>query len=173
MKTTVVISLVSFFIGLTYSSVSSANSIIAHPEFIVIDETRHQRINDMNGRTGFLEISGALVTSPCSLLTNDISLPSSSIRSFAEGDRRYPIELKLIGCGDGAEFLSPIAATIDSKMITGSQLFAVTGRETGVGPVQALLVGGVNNITYYLSAYQKNKNATSPDMTMALKLTYQ
>ncbi|PLS41435.1 pilus-assembly fibrillin subunit [Carnobacterium maltaromaticum] len=174
MKTTVVMSLVSTLIGLTYGSASSANSILAHPEYVVMDETRHQRINDMNGRTGLLEVSGALVTSPCTLLTNEISLPSSSVRSFGLGDRRYPLELKLVGCGDGAEFLSPIAATIDSKMITNSQLFAVTGKETGVGPVQARLVGGDNHITYYLSGYQQNKNLTSPDdMTMALKLTYQ
>ncbi|MGR5283455.1 pilus-assembly fibrillin subunit [Photobacterium damselae] len=173
MKTTVVISLVNILIGLTYSSVSYANSIHAHPEYVVIDETRHQRINDMNGRTGLLEVSGALVTSPCSLLTNDISLPSSSSRFFGLGDSRYPLEFKLVGCGDGAEFLSPIAATIDSKMFTNTQLFSVTGRETGVGPVQVLLTGGENNITYYLSGYQQNKNLTFPDMTMALKLTYQ
>lgn len=173
MKTTLVMCLVSIAIALPYSSIGYASSILAHPEYVLVDETRHQRINDMNGRTGFLEVNGALVTSPCTLLTNEISLPSSTVQTFARGDNRYPLNLKLVGCGDGAEFLSPIAATIDSKMLTDSQLFSVTGMETGVGPVQALLVGGDNLITYYLSGYQQDKNLISPDMTMALKLTYQ
>ena len=168
-----VVLLIIMFIGLTYSSMSSASSVLTHPEYVVIDEARHQWINARNGRTGLLEVSGALFTSPCTLLNNEILLPFSINRHFTLEDRRYPLKLKLVGCGDGTVFSSPITATIDSKMVSQSQLLSVTGRETGVGPMQAILIGGDNYLTYYLSRYQQNENRSSSSITMALKLTYQ
>lgn len=124
------------------------------------DEARHQWVNEHNGRTGMLTVSGALLSSPCTLETNEVELP---LPEQKEGIMtRYALKLNLLGCGDGGAVTSAASvAGRDSMMVMQSAL--LTGVEDGVlQPKQrmvstgrAVVYGGANQFTYWLSEAQK------------------
>ncbi len=43
--------------------------------FYLADESRHVISNEHHGRMGELEVRGALLSSPCTLITNELELP--------------------------------------------------------------------------------------------------
>ncbi|MBA0959776.1 nuclease PIN, partial [Escherichia coli] len=51
--------------GYIVNNVLYANERVKQEEFLHVDETRHQWVNERNGRTGMLVVSGALLSSPC------------------------------------------------------------------------------------------------------------
>lgn len=127
---------------------------------LMADESRHQWVNEHNGRTGILAVSGALLSSPCTLETNEVELP---LPEQKEGIMtRYALKLNLLGCGDGGAVTSAASvAGRDSMMVMQSAL--LTGVEDGVlQPEQqmvstgrAVVYGGANQFTYWLSEAQQ------------------
>ncbi|HAX9692283.1 TPA: nuclease PIN, partial [Escherichia coli] len=107
-----------------------------------------------------LTVSGALLSSPCTLETNEVELP---LQKSTEGIMtRYALKLNLLGCGDGGAVTSAgLVAGRDSMMVMQSAL--LTGVEDGVlQPEQrmvstgrAVVYGGANQFTYWLSESQQ------------------
>ncbi|EEE1598523.1 nuclease PIN [Salmonella enterica] len=174
------------------SAVLHAGELLTRDRFFVADETRHEWVNEHNGRTGLLEVRGALVASPCLLETNEMVLPLTSETSGLHD--RYPMALNLRGCGYGDELTSvetPAART--TVMVVYSALLA--GKEGGVlqpeqrvlGTGRAVLHGGSGKLTWYLSDVQRQmltlqKNTPDvftgghlylPDAVLRLRLDYE
>ena len=66
-RTTTGIFLVALLVSCSMNSVLRADELVMRDNFFVADETRHQWVNERNGRTGMLTVSGALLSSPCTL----------------------------------------------------------------------------------------------------------
>ncbi|ELC5340108.1 nuclease PIN [Salmonella enterica] len=141
------------------SSVLWADELVMRDNFFVADEKRHQWVNERNGRTGMLMVSGALLSSPCTLETNELELP---LPQQKEGMMtRHALKLNLLGCGDGGEVTSATSvAGRESMMVMQSAL--LTGVEGGVlqpdqrmvSAGRAVVYGGTNQFTYWLSEAQ-------------------
>lgn len=159
-RTTTRICLAVLLVGCSMNSVLQADELIMRDNFFVADETRHQWINERNGRTGMLLVSGALLSSPCSLETNEVVLP---LPEQKEGIMtRYMLKLNLLGCGDGGAVTSAgSTAGRDGMMVMQSALLTgVEGRllqpeQRMVSTGRAVVYGGANQFTYYLSETQQ------------------
>lgn len=159
-RTTTGLCLAALLVSCSMNSVLRADELVMRDNFFVADETRHQWVNEHNGRTGMLTVSGALLSSPCTLETNEVELPLPEQR---EGIMtRYALKLNLLGCGDGGAVTSATSvAGRDSMMVMQSAL--LTGVEDGVlQPEQrmvstgrAVVYGGANQFTYWLSEAQQ------------------
>ncbi|HCU0389670.1 TPA: nuclease PIN [Escherichia coli] len=159
-RTTTGICLAALLVSCSMNSVLRADELVMRDNFFVADEIRHQWVNEHNGRTGMLTVSGALLSSPCTLETNEVELP---LQKSTEGIMtRYVLKLNLLGCGDGGAVTSATSvAGRDSMMVMQSAL--LTGVEDGVlQPEQrmvstgrAVVYGGSNQFIYYLSEAQQ------------------
>lgn len=159
-RTTTGICLAALLVSCIMNSVLQADELVMRDNFFVADEARHQWVNDQNGRTGMLAVSGALLSSPCTLETNEVELP---LQKRTEGIiTRYALKLNLQGCGDGgAVTLVGSVAGRESMMVMQSAL--LTGVEDGVlQPEQrmisvghAVVYGGANQFTYWLNEAQQ------------------
>lgn len=160
-RTTTGLCLAALLVSCSMNSVLRADELVMWDDFFVADETRHQRVNERNGRTGMLTVRGALLSSPCTLETNEVELP---LQKSTEGIMtRYALKLNLLGCGDGGAVTSAgSVAGRDSMMVMQSAL--LTGVE-GSGLLQpdqrmvstgrAVVYGGANQFTYWLSEAQQ------------------
>ncbi|MFO6426154.1 pilus-assembly fibrillin subunit [Escherichia coli] len=54
------------------NSVLRADELVMRITFLWQMKTCHQWVNEHNGRTGMLTVSGALLSSPCTLETNEV-----------------------------------------------------------------------------------------------------
>lgn len=79
-RTTTGIFLAALLVSCSMNSVLRADELVMRDNFFVADETRHQWVNEHNGRTGMLTVSGALLSSPCTLETNEVELPLQKAR---------------------------------------------------------------------------------------------
>ncbi|EPH4539862.1 pilus-assembly fibrillin subunit [Escherichia coli] len=159
-RTTTGLCLAALLVSCSMNSVLRADELVMRDDFFVADETRHQWVNERNGRTGMLTVRGALLSSPCTLETNEVELP---LQKSTEGIMtRYALKLNLLGCGDGGAVTSAASvAGRDSMMVMQSAL--LTGVEDGVlQPEQrmvstgrAVVYGGANQFTYWLSEAQQ------------------
>lgn len=158
-RTTTGICLAALLVSCCMNSVLRADEIVPQNDFFVADESRHQWVNEHNGRTGQLLVRGALLSSPCILETNTVALPLPQKKEGMKA--RHVLALDLLGCGDGGEVTSASSpAGRDSMMVMQSAL--LTGVEGGVlQPEQrmvshgrAVVYGGANRFTYYLSDAQ-------------------
>lgn len=77
------------------NGISLADELLMRDNFFVADESRHQWVNEHNGRTGILNVKGVLVSSPCILDTTEIKFP------LQRDKRGYVFNLKVSGCGYG------------------------------------------------------------------------
>ncbi len=152
--------LAALLVSGSMNSVLRADDVVRRDEgLFVADESRHQWVTERNGRTGVLMVSGALVSSPCTLDTEEVALP---LERQVEGIQvRYALNLNLTGCGEGGSVVSAVSqAGRDSLMVMHHAL--LTGVEGGVlqpdqrmvSTGRALLRGGANRFTYYLSEPQ-------------------
>lgn len=128
-RTTTGLCLAALLVSCSMNSVLRADELVMRDNFFVADETRHQWVNEHNGRTGMLTVRGALLSSPCTLETNEVELP---LQKSTEGIMtRYALKLNLLGCGDGGAVTSATSvAGRDSMMVMQSAL--LTGVEDGV-----------------------------------------
>ncbi|EFN7977358.1 nuclease PIN [Escherichia coli] len=159
-RTTTGLCLAALLVSCSMNSVLRADELVMRDNFFVADETRHQWVNEHNGRTGMLTVSGALLSSPCSLETNEVVLP---LPEQKEGIMtRYMLKLNLLGCGDGGAVTSAgSTAGRESMMVMQSALLTgVEGRllqpdQRMVSTGRAVVYGGANQFTYYLSETQQ------------------
>ncbi|ELO4939519.1 nuclease PIN [Escherichia coli] len=159
-RTTTGLCLAALLVSCSMNSVLRAGELVMRDNFFVADEARHQWVNERNGRTGMLTVRGALLSSPCTLETNEVELP---LPKSTEGIMtRYALKLNLLGCGDGGAVTSATSvAGRDSMMVMQSAL--LTGVEDGVlQPEQrmvstgrAVVYGGANQLIYWLSEAQQ------------------
>ncbi|WP_053264017.1 pilus-assembly fibrillin subunit [Escherichia coli] len=159
-RTTTGLCLAALLVSCSMNSVLQADELIIKDDYFIADETRHQWINEHNGRTCILLVSGALLSSPCTLETNEVMLP---LPEQKEGIMtRYMLKLNLLGCGEGGSLTySDSPGGRESMMVVQSAL--LTGVEGGglqpgqrmVSTGRAIVYGGANQFTYYLSEAQQ------------------
>ncbi|HCM1965162.1 TPA: nuclease PIN [Salmonella enterica subsp. salamae serovar 56:l,v:z39] len=136
-----------------------AGELLTRHSFFVADESRHQWINEHNGRTGVLEVRGALLTSPCTLATNEYPLPATTVSQSGSG--AFPLRLDLTGCGDGGDLTSAqtsagrTSVTVAySALLAGMEGGVLQPRQRMLGTGRAQLHGGSSQMTWYLSPAQ-------------------
>ncbi|WEY65517.1 pilus-assembly fibrillin subunit [Escherichia coli] len=78
------------------NGVSQADELLTRDDFFVADESRHQWVNEHNGRTGALNVKGALVSSPCQLDTNEVQISERKKRRDIQ-----KVKVNMSGCGYG------------------------------------------------------------------------
>ncbi|EBN7971166.1 nuclease PIN [Salmonella enterica] len=139
---------------------AQAEELLTRHSFFVADESRHQWINEHNGRTGVLEVRGMLLTSPCTLVTNEYPRPVSA--ASQNGSRLFPLRLDLTGCGDGDDLTSaqtPAGRTsvtvAYSALLSGMEGGVLQPRQRMLGTGRVQLHGGSSQITWYLSPAQR------------------
>ncbi|MEE7405840.1 pilus-assembly fibrillin subunit, partial [Escherichia coli :H14] len=150
----------ALLVSCSMNSVLRADELLMRDNFFVADETRHQWVNEHNGRTGMLIVRGALLSSPCTLETNEVELP---LQKSTEGIMtRYVLKLNLLGCGDGGAVTSATSvAGRDSMMVMQSALLTGVGdgvlqpEQRMVSTGRAVVYGGANQFTYWLSEAQQ------------------
>ncbi|EAX4319107.1 nuclease PIN [Salmonella enterica subsp. enterica serovar Richmond] len=152
-KVTIALSLIALVLSAAMNSVLYAGELLSRDEFYLADEEHY-------GRTGVLEVRGALLSSPCTLITNELKLP---LQGYDQGrSERYPLQVALTGCGDGEDVTSAFTpAGRSSVMVVYSAL--LSGMENGVlhpgqrmvGAGRATLHGGSSQMTWYLTEEQQ------------------
>lgn len=150
---------INIFLTVLISSYS-VNNILYASELAKQDiplrsnETRHQWINERNGRVGALMISGELLSSPCSLETNEIDLqhvtPPQGMLD------RYIFKLHLTGCGEEDE---QINARHDKAITTHTVLLFKNRGNThpdrwAPGNGKLVLRDGRNQFIFYMNKKQ-------------------
>ncbi|MBB8471303.1 hypothetical protein HEK73_023075 [Escherichia coli] len=99
-KATSYICLLALIVTFSMNYMLHAAELDLQDNISVVDESHHQWINERNGRTGILIVSGAVLSSPCTLKDNEIDLPSWG---EAENNKPYEITLLLSGCFNNAD----------------------------------------------------------------------
>ncbi|EFQ6911711.1 nuclease PIN [Escherichia coli] len=159
-RTTTGLCLAVLLVSCSMNSVLRADELVIKDDYFVADETRHQWINERNGRTGMLLVSGALLSSPCTLETNEVELP---LPEQKEGIMtRYVLKLNLLGCGDGGAVTSATSVAgrdsmmvMQSALLTGGEGWLLQPDQRMVSTGRAVVYGGANQFTYYLSETQQ------------------
>ncbi|GDT40112.1 fimbrial protein PapJ [Escherichia coli] len=100
-RTTTGLCLAALLVSCSMNSVLRADELLMRDNFFVADETRHLWVNEHNGRTGMLTVSGALLSSPCTLETNEVELPLPDQKEGIMTRYALKLKLNLLGCGDG------------------------------------------------------------------------
>lgn len=117
--------------------------------------TNHTQWENDSGRfIGGLAVRGTLLSSPCTLETNEVVLPASSSSTAT----RYLLKLNLVGCGEGEEAINMSSAvSVFAALGLRSALFSDEG---AVGEHQLQeqswmkLKSGANQLTYILNEQQ-------------------
>lgn len=136
--------------AVSISSAARAAEVQSQKIIFIPDESNHQQVNERNGQVGFLAVSGTLVTSPCTLKTQE-----TSWTPVVGGV--VPVNLTLTGCGEGGVTSEDNAAPIHvirSALLKDS----VDGEEPMYPELQlpeeaVALRPGDNQLTYKLSQH--------------------
>ncbi len=115
-KTTAALYLIALSLSGFIHTFLQAEELGTYDDVFVADESRHSWVNERGGRTGNLAVRGALLSSTCTLMTNEVSLSSHTAAA------RTPLKLRLVGCGDGGTFNSgkrEVAMTVSGSLVTG------------------------------------------------------
>ncbi|BET81264.1 Type 1 fimbrial protein [Edwardsiella anguillarum] len=159
-KVTIALAAVAMLLTLSMNRVLHADEVVTHNDFFIPDESRHQWINEQNGRTGELIVYGALLSSPCVLATHEVILPLNRV---AQGlTERYPLVLNLLGCGEGGGVVSAgSVAGVNSTLVLHSALLsgddgnAWSPELQTIGKGRIWMHGGANQLTYFLTITQR------------------
>lgn len=159
-KVTMTLGLTALVLSAAMNSVLHAGELLARDEFYLADESRHAISNEQHGRTGMLEVRGALLSSPCTLLTNELALPLS--HEMQRGVKRYPLQVALTGCGDGDDLTSASTPAgrssvlvVYSALLNGVEGGVLHPAQRMVGAGRATLRGGSSLMTWYLTDAQQ------------------
>ncbi|EFD0337402.1 TPA: protein papJ, partial [Escherichia coli] len=98
-KTTAVLYLIALSLSGFIHTFLRAEERGIYDDVFTADELHHYRINERGGRTGSLAVSGALLSSPCTLVSNEVPLSLRPENHSASAGA--PLMLRLAGCGDG------------------------------------------------------------------------
>lgn len=150
-KVTIALGLMALVLSVAMNNVLHAGDVSEQDKFYLADE--HP------GHTGKMSVRGALLSSPCTLITNELKMP---FQNESQGrTARYPLQIMLTGCGDGEDVTSVFSpAGRSSVMVVYSALLG--GVEGGVlhpnqrmlGVGRATLHGGSSAMTWYLTESQ-------------------
>lgn len=165
-RTTMGLCLVAQLISCSMNSVLWADELVMQENFFVADESSHQWVNEHNGRTGLLLVSGALLSSPCTLETNEVELPL--LEQTNRFVTHYALKLNLQGCGDGGVVTSATSVAgrdsmmvMQSALLTGVASSSLQPSQRIVSTGRAVVYGGSNQFTYWLSEEQQQALAGS------------
>ncbi|EHS0425052.1 nuclease PIN [Escherichia coli] len=157
-RTTTGLCLAALLVSCSMNSVLRADELVMRDNFFVADETRHQWVNEHNGRTGMLTVSGALLSSPCTLETNEVELP---LHKLTEGlITRYAVKLNLLGCGDGGDVTSAPSVIGRGNMMVMQSAILYNRKEGGkaeqvlLSNGKVILDNGRNQLVFYMSKNQ-------------------
>ncbi|ELY3087349.1 nuclease PIN [Klebsiella aerogenes] len=176
-KTTAGICLAAMLISCGMNCQLLADELLPRDEHFMADETRHQWVNERDGRTGVLMVSGSLLSSPCTLETNDISLPLPEETSG--GQARYAMTLRLTGCGEGGRVIT-VSSQVGRNSIQVTRSALLIGVKDGIlqaeqhllGKGKAVFYGGANQMTYYLNKAQHQAITKSQVLAHVQKKAY-
>ena len=142
------------------NGVSQADELLTRDDFFVADESRHQWVTEHNGRTGALNVKGALVSSPCILDTPEVNFPLQKDKG------RYVLNLKVSRCGDGHSDIPERQSTEHGNIVVKQSAVLKTGKDQILlsawrngGLSRKNLQHGDNHITYYINEAQYQKIA--------------
>ncbi|EDT6741840.1 nuclease PIN [Salmonella enterica subsp. enterica] len=159
-KMTITPGLTALILSTAMNSVLHAGELLTRDDFYLADESRHVISNEHHGRTGMLEVRGALLSSPCTLITNELELPLA--REPGVGVSRYPLQLALTGCGDGDDVTSASTSVgrssvmvVYSALLSGTEGGVLHPAQRMVGAGRAILRGGSSKMTWYLTEAQQ------------------
>ncbi|EGM2345302.1 nuclease PIN [Salmonella enterica] len=158
-KTTTGLIVAALLVSGSMNRVLRADELIRRDDVVVADESRHGWLTERGGRTGQMRISGGLLSSPCTLETNELPLPMEERLSG------YTLRLELNGCGEGEEIVS---AGYRGKVVMrrvqlrgpGEKVFRWSPRRT---EKQVVLYDGWNQLTYHLYRVRQRLLAGDPD----------
>lgn len=157
-KTTMGVCLAALIVSCSMNSGLQAGELLIRDNFFIADDARHQSVNELNDHTGRLIVSGALLSSPCNLDTNEVTLS----RQAGKATSHYILRLNLVECGYGGRITSSISpAGRDDTMVVDSTLIAEGGNGSRYPDLQVLskgkriLYSGMNQLTYYLNDSQQ------------------
>ncbi|EJZ2266271.1 nuclease PIN [Escherichia albertii] len=180
-RTTTGLCLAALLVSSSMSSVLQAGELVMRDDFFVADENRHQWVNENNGRTGTLNVKGALVSSPCILETPEIKLP------LQENNGKYVLNIKLSHCGDGLSKTSEQETQVSYNVYVKQHIIlkewendVPLSEHKGYGRIREVLRNGDNRLVYFMNKEQYEKisdaqsegalNAMSSDKTTSLQL---
>ncbi|WNK06503.1 pilus-assembly fibrillin subunit [Escherichia coli] len=149
--------------------ISQADELLMRDNFFVADETRHQWVNEHNGRTGALNIKGALVSSPCQLDTNEVQF---SERKKRRGIQEVKINMSGCGYGNVPESFSELNRKLYvNTSITMSDLLR---RECYLPSKRKFLSDGENQLIFYLKCgtHIRNPEKTGRETNALIRMSY-
>ncbi|MEC9839858.1 pilus-assembly fibrillin subunit [Escherichia coli] len=154
-KATSYICLLAFTVTFSMNYMLHADELDLQDNISVVDESHHQWINERNGRTGILIVSGAVLSSPCTLKNNEIDLPSWG---EAENNKHYEITLLLSGCFNNADYSNDgiILEKIELNNLHEKRLYL---NDRLVDNNQIVLREGDNKLTFYFTSALKQLRA--------------
>ncbi|EAO6410009.1 nuclease PIN [Salmonella enterica] len=159
-KVTITLGLTALILSTAMNGALHAGELLTRDDFYLADESQHVISNEHHGRTGMLVVRGALLSSPCTLITNELELPLS--REPGSGVSRYPLQLALTGCGDGDDVTSastPVGRSsvmvVYSALLSGAEGGVLHPGQRMVGAGRATLRGGASQMTWYLTEAQQ------------------
>lgn len=118
-KTTAVLYLIALSLSGFIHTFLRAEERGIYDDVFTADELHHYRINE-RGDAPEAAVSGALLSSPCTLVSNEVPLSLRPENHSASAGA--PLMLRLAGCGDGGA-LQPgkrgVAMTVSGSLVTG------------------------------------------------------
>lgn len=151
---------------------------------------------EQKSQSGELIVQGALISSPCTLATNELQLPSLQDMGLL---RRWPLSLTLVGCGEGGNILADEThAGRRATLWTRSILLGLPYNSNATGlhvgrssslwldrsvvkePVRSLpgtrrvvLRGGVDQLTWYLYDEDIRQLGATRNRLLRLRMDYE
>lgn len=109
-----------------------------------------------SARTGMLIVSGALLSSPCILESNDVDLPLQ--KQVIAGREYYSLKMGLVGCGVGGSAVTSVSSpgwensvmTIQSMLLNRDSLSSANI----IGSGRVIVHGGIKQLVYHLTGEQ-------------------
>ncbi|WP_097738859.1 pilus-assembly fibrillin subunit [Escherichia coli] len=165
-KRIIPLSMAALLVSCCMNHVLRAEELVFRDDFFLAKEPRHQWINEKNGRTGILKIQGALLISPCTLATNEVTLSESLHDTQA-------LKLKLIGCGGGDKLIDYISSdsfgaitlTESAQLIIDMNKYITSSEESKAHRYNLAIYNGTTYLTYLLHKPKINKDVNNKKNT--------
>ncbi|HBA9710776.1 TPA: hypothetical protein J1460_004808 [Escherichia coli] len=132
------------------SSIIYANDAVKQIEFVPLGEIRPQWEEQGGSRNGLLIISGALLSSPCKVLSNEIYL--REIQRRKEEPESYKLTVSLSGCGDGNRGIATIINQVAMFNRENESILQLGQNTISTGKI--FLHDGDNKLIYFLNKSQ-------------------
>ncbi|MGG5413774.1 pilus-assembly fibrillin subunit [Edwardsiella tarda] len=149
---------------------ASADPII-FPATIFAGEPIYQNPQVNQDDHGVIDVSGALVTSPCTLLTSEVVFSDKKSDSIK---RAKDIYFFLAGCGDGVSVLHPSSSLNSQEIATVTLFYHNNDKQYVIGNFITHLFNGGNKLIYNVDAQQwLSLMSVKSDPLLSLRLSYE